>query len=101
MSLYAFVALKYLAPLERIQQTVDRHRTYLRELHAAGKLVTSGPFQPREGGGLLLRIEDPAEIAALLARDPYHQEQLVADTIYLWDPNIGRDGLDSLAPRPG
>ena len=56
MALYAFVALKYEAPLERIQQTVDRHRAYLRELLAQGKMVCSGPFVPREGGGLLLRI---------------------------------------------
>jgi hypothetical protein len=36
----------------------------------------------------------------LLAKDPYHVENLVSDTIYVWDPNIGREGLDSLAPRP-
>jgi uncharacterized protein YciI len=94
--MYAFVALKYLAPLERIQKTVDKHRAYLRELQAAGKMICSGPFVPREGGGLLLRIDDPAEIAPLLAKDPYHLEGLVSDTIYVWDPNIGREELDSL-----
>lgn len=99
--MYAFVALKYLAPMERIQKTVDAHRAYLRELHAQGKMVCSGPFVPREGGGLLLRISDPSEIAPLLAKDPYHIEQLVSDTIYVWDPNIGRDGLDGLAGKPG
>jgi uncharacterized protein YciI len=93
--MYAFVALKYLAPLERILRTTDKHRTYLRELHAAGKMICSGPFVPREGGGLLLRIDDPAEIAPLLAKDPYHIEGLVSDTIYVWDPNIGREELDS------
>ena len=100
MALYAFVALKYEAPLDRIQQTVDSHRAYLRELLAQGKMVCSGPFVPREGGGLLLRVEDRSEIAPLLAKDPYHVEKLVSDTIYVWDPNIGREGLDSLAPRP-
>jgi len=99
MALYAFVALKYLAPLERIQKTVDQHRAYLRELHAQGKMVCSGPFVPRTGGAMLLRIEDPSEIAPILARDPFHQENLVSDTIHVWDPNIGREGLDSLAPR--
>ena len=101
MALYAFVALKYLAPMERILKTVDAHRAYLRELHAQGKMVCSGPFVPREGGALLLRIDDPKEIAPLLAKDPYHLENLVSDTIYVWDPNIGREGLDALAPRKG
>jgi uncharacterized protein YciI len=99
MALYAFVALKYLAPLERMQQTVDRHRAYLRELQARGKMVCSGPFVPREGGAMLLRVEHPSEIEVLLAKDPYHVEKLVSDTIYVWDVNIGREGLDSLA-RP-
>lgn len=98
--MYAFVALKYLAPLERIQQTVDRHRAYLRELKAAGKLVCSGPFVPREGGGLLLRIDSADEIQPLLAKDPYHLEGLVSDTIYVWDPNIGREDLDQISRRP-
>ena len=100
MALYAFVALKYTAPLERILQTVDRHCAYLLELHSQGKMVASGPFVPREGGALLLRINDPSEIAPLLAKDPYHIENLCTDTIYLWDPGVGRDGLDSLAKAP-
>lgn len=101
MALYAFVALKYTAPLERILKTVDRHRAYLRELHEQGKLVASGPFVPREGGGLLLRINDASEIAPLLARDPYHMEGLCTDTIHVWDPGIGREGLDGLAKAQG
>jgi len=100
MALYAFVALKYLYPLERMQQTVERHRAYLRELHAQGRMVCSGPFVPREGGAMLLRVEAPSEIEPILAKDPYHLEKLVADTIYIWDPNVGREGLDSLAPKP-
>ena len=96
MALYAFVALKYRYPLERMLKTIDRHRAYLRELLVQGKMVASGPFVPREGGGLLLRIENPAEIAPLLARDPYHLEGLVSDIVYVWDPNIGREGLDKL-----
>src|SRR6266852_3261839 len=97
MAIYAFVVLKYRYPLERMQKTLDRHRAYLRELHGQGKLVCSGPFVPREGGALLLRVSEEKEIAELLAKDPYQLEQLVETTIYKWDPNIGREGLDSLA----
>jgi uncharacterized protein YciI len=85
----AFVALKYRFPLERILQTVDRHRAYLRELHGKGKLVASGPFEPRTGGGLLIRAESEEELQALLANDPFQQEQLVETTVYRWAPNIG------------
>ena len=37
------------------------------------------------------------EIEGLLAKDPYQLEKLVSHTVYVWDPNIGREGLDSLA----
>ncbi|HUJ24648.1 MAG TPA: YciI family protein [Myxococcales bacterium] len=98
--MYAFVALKYLVPMERILVTVDRHRAYLRELKAQGRLVCSGPFVPREGGGLLLRIDSADEIQPLLDKDPYHVENLVSDTIYVWDPNIGREEIDQISRRP-
>ena len=98
MALYAFVALKYTVPLERILQSQDKHRTYLRELLAQGKMICSGPFVPRSGGALLLRVEDEKEIPGILAKDPFQIEKLVETTIYKWDPNIGREGLDSLKP---
>ncbi len=92
MALTAFVALKYRFPLERMHQTVDRHRAYMRDLLAQGKLIASGPFNPREGGGLLLRVADEAELTAVLAGDPYQQEKLVDSTIYRWEPNTGSVG---------
>src|SRR5207253_2927744 len=98
VALYAFVALKYRYPLERMQKTVDRHRAYLRELITQGKMIASGPFVPREGGALLLRVEEESEIPLILSKDPYQVEELVDTTIYRWAPNIGAEGLDSL-PR--
>jgi uncharacterized protein YciI len=99
VALYAFVALKYRYPLERMLQSIDRHRAYLRELHAQGKLIASGPFVPREGGALLLRVEEEAEIQSIVAKDPFQLEGLVDTTIHKWAPNIGVEGLDGLAAR--
>jgi uncharacterized protein YciI len=94
--MYAYVVLRYLYDLERINQTIDRHRAYLRELHDKRKLVASGPLVPRTGGALLLRVSDEAELAQLLADDPFTQEQLVEHVIHRWAPNIGVEGLDGL-----
>lgn len=94
--MYAYVVLRYTVPLERIQETTDRHRAYLRQLHEQKKLVASGPFVPRTGGGLLMRVADEAELQALLAADPFHQEQLVESTVHVWAPNIGIAGLDGI-----
>jgi uncharacterized protein YciI len=97
VALYAFVAVRYRYPLDRMMQTIDGHRAYLRDLHAKGKMVASGPFVPREGGGILLRVEDESEIQPILAKDPFQIEQLVDTTVYKWAPNIGVEDLDSLA----
>ena len=94
--MYAFVVLKYRFPLERMQQTTDRHRAYLRELLAQKKLIASGPFDPREGGGLLIRAADDAELQGMLAKDPFQIEKLVDTTIHRWVPGIGVEGLDAL-----
>jgi uncharacterized protein YciI len=94
--MYAYVVLRYLVDLERIGQTVDRHRAYLRELKERRKLVASGPLVPRTGGALLLRFTDDAELAQLIADDPFAQEKLVEHVVYRWAPNIGTEGLDAL-----
>jgi uncharacterized protein YciI len=99
VALYAFVAIRYRYPLDRMMQTIDRHRAYLRELHGKGKMVASGPFVPREGGGILLRVDDESEIQPILAKDPFHIEQLVDATVYKWAPNIGVEDLDSIAKK--
>ena len=99
MALYAIVVLKYRYPMERMQQTVERHRAYQRELLAQGKMIASGPFVPREGGALLLRVEDESEIQPIVEKDPFQVERLVDTTIHRWAPNIGVEGLESLA-RP-
>jgi uncharacterized protein YciI len=99
VALYAFVVLKYRYPHERMQQTLDRHRAYLRVLHAQGKMIASGPFLPREGGALLLRVEDESEIQPILDKDPFQIEKLVDTTVHRWAPNIGVDGLESIAAR--
>jgi uncharacterized protein YciI len=94
--MYAWVSLRYLVPLERIEQTVDRHRAYLRGLKERRKLVASGPLIPRTGGALLLRAADDDELTALISGDPFAQEGLVEHTVYRWAPNIGVEGLDGL-----
>ncbi|GAC1607493.1 MAG: hypothetical protein NVS4B10_22580 [Myxococcales bacterium] len=99
MATYFFVVLKYRVPLARIEESTPSHRAFLKELHGRGKLIASGPFVPREGGGFLMRVADAAELSGLLAQDPFHKEGLVETTIYNWAVGIGLEGLDSL-PRP-
>jgi uncharacterized protein YciI len=95
--MYAFVIIRYRKPLEEVLKVVDEHRAYLRSLKAAGTLVASGPFEPRFGGGLLLRLPDEGYDAALLAvrdGDPFVKHGVAQYELLPWLPNIGKEDLD-------
>ena len=56
--MYAIAIVRYRRPFPEIEPYVDEHRAYLRTLKADGRLLVSGPVDPRFGGVLLLRVPD-------------------------------------------
>ena len=50
-----------------------RHRAYLEQLLADGKLLASGPWADDSGALILYEAADEAEARALWAADPYSQ----------------------------
>ena len=98
--MYAIALINYRRPFEEIAPHVEEHRAYLRDLKARGLLLASGPFQPRHGGMLLLRIPDgPDKYAAMDAirdGDPFTQRGMAQYEMREWAPVIGTEGLDTL-----
>lgn len=80
----------YDAEPERITALLEQHRRWLREQYDAGRFLLSGPREPRTGGVILARGEDPAQLADLVATDPFvlagaaHYELLAFRA--LWGP---------------
>ena len=64
-----------------------------------GWLLASGPFEPRVGGALLLRVPD-GDLGATLDRirdqDPFVREGVAQYELLPWRPVIGAEGLDQL-----
>jgi uncharacterized protein YciI len=97
--MYALAILRYRRPLEEVLPTVDAHRAYLRTLQERGILIASGPFDPRSGGGLLLRIPDDDVQGALDAvrdGDPFTKAGLAQYELLPWAPTIGKEALDRM-----
>jgi uncharacterized protein YciI len=95
--MYAVVILRYTAPLDEVIAATDDHRSYLRSLKERGILLASGPFEPRTGGALLLRLPDAGPtLEAIRDADPFHQRGLAAYELHHWRPGIGTEGLDQL-----
>lgn len=97
--MYVIALVRYMKPLEEVLKFVDAHRAYLRELKQRGVLLASGPFEPRFGGALLLRLAGPKDDRALLAirdGDPFVKEGLAQYELLPWAPVIGKEELDRL-----
>lgn len=97
--MYAIAILRYRKPLEEVLPHVDEHRAYLRQLKEAGRLLASGPFEPRSGGALVLRVDDGDPHAALDAirdGDPFTREGVAQYELLVWNPVVGREDLDKI-----
>ncbi|MBI3132315.1 MAG: hypothetical protein HYZ13_13425 [Acidobacteria bacterium] len=97
--MYALAILRYRKPLEEVLKVVEDHRAYLRGLKEQGLLIASGPFEPRCGGGLLLRVPEEGAAAALdriRDEDPFTITGCAQYELLPWNPVIGKEGLDSL-----
>jgi len=97
--MYALAIIRYRRPFEEVAPHVDAHRAYLRELKEQGLLLASGPFDPRAGGGLLLRLPDDDVIGTLdriRDRDPFSKLSLAQYELLPWAPVIGKEDLDQL-----
>ncbi len=97
--MYALGIIRYRRPLEEITKVTDEHRAYLRTLKEKGVLLASGPFDPRNGGALLLRVDDADTLTALDAirdNDPFVKHGLVQYELLPWNPVIGKEELDRL-----
>ncbi len=97
--MYALAIIRYRRPLEEIAKVTDDHRAWLRELKKRGVLIASGPFDPRFGGALLLRIKD-GDVGGALDRirdeDPFVKQNLVQYELLPWNVMAGVDDLDKI-----
>ena len=95
--MYALAVFRYLRPLDEVLPHVEAHRAYLRGLEAEGVLLASGPFEPRHGGALLLRVPEDGAVAALERvrdGDPFTRLGLAAYELLPWRPVLGLERLD-------
>ncbi len=89
----AFFVVTYAHPDEAGWRThVMAHVAYLEDLLKDGTLRASGPFQgtPQRAAMLILSAPDRDAVLAVIAKDPFAIEGLIADmTVTQWDPMFG------------
>lgn len=70
------VNLTYTAPLERVDDALEAHRAFLERQFDAGVFIAAGPKLPRTGGIILAARIGRERLDAILATDPFAQQQL-------------------------
>lgn len=65
--------IRYTKPLDEVQKHQSAHREYLQGLYAQGKLVCSGPREPRTGGVIIANVDSELEVSKIVADDPYFE----------------------------
>ncbi len=80
------VEITYRAPLARIDETLAAHRAHLQAGYERGLLLASGPQVPRQGGVLLARAAQRAELEAFIAQDPYRLQDLAEYRLIEFQP---------------
>lgn len=101
---YALALIRYRRPLDEVVANTEDHRAYLRSLHAAGTLLVSGPFDPRTGGALILRLPEGdvgRALDAIRDADPFWQRGIAQYELLPWNPVIGAQALDQLGRATG
>jgi uncharacterized protein YciI len=97
--MYVLATLRYRVPIDVVERHTPDHRAYLRSLKERGTLVASGPFDPRTGGALLLRVPDGTgwdELAKLRDGDPFVTHGVAQYDLQAWNVTIGKDALDAV-----
>ena len=96
--MYAIVLIRYRRPIEEVIAATPEHRQYLTGLRDAGILLASGPFDPRTGGALILRLPDdePGSLDRVRDGDPFWQRGIANYELLRWAPAIGLEALDRL-----
>lgn len=90
--------LRYIVPIETIDQFLVEHRRVLQELCDQNILVCSGPKNPRDGGIMMLNVADIDTAKRILSADPFWREELATYEFIEFTPVKCAAGFASFLP---
>ncbi|BAX80636.1 YciI family protein [Labilibaculum antarcticum] len=90
------ISLTYKVPLEKVEEELNNHVQYLKEQYALGNFQASGRKVPRTGGVILSTVKDKKQLEEILAKDPFHKNDLADYTITEFIPSMTSEDLTCL-----
>jgi uncharacterized protein YciI len=68
--------LKYIKPLDEVERLMPEHKAFLDRFYREGKLVCSGPREPRTGGVIMADVDSEVEAMKIVVEDPFFAEKV-------------------------
>ena len=90
------ISLEYLVPEAEIDALLGRHVAWLKTCRDSGHFLAWGRKVPREGGVILAKAADRAEIESIAAGDPFVTEGAAEVSIVEWAPSFYGEGMEAL-----
>ena len=91
---HSVIEVTYIAPIEKIDDVLPKHREFLQTGYRNGMLLCSGPKNPRIGGIVIARAETEQEIVNFFAGDPYKINNLAEYRITEFNPVLHQEFLN-------
>jgi uncharacterized protein YciI len=80
------VLLKYIQPLERVDEFVPAHVEFLKACYEQSQFIFSGPRIPRTGGIILANVESLEAVWSLIKEDPFYIHQIAEFEVIEFKP---------------
>lgn len=82
------ILLKYIQPLERVDEFVPSHIEFLKTCYSQSKFIFSGPRIPRTGGIILANVESLEAVWDLIKDDPFYVHQIAKFEVIEFKPRM-------------
>ncbi len=79
------IRITYTAPIEKIDNHLVEHRSYLDQCYTDGHYLVSGPQIPRTGGIIIAQGTSESDIHNLMKKDPFSIHGLIEYDITQFD----------------
>ncbi|MEH7301916.1 YciI family protein [Neobacillus drentensis] len=86
--------LKYIKPIEEVENQLEPHRAYLEKYYSLQKFICSGRQNPRVGGVILCNAENREEVETIIQEDPFYSKNIATYEIIEFTPTMHADGFE-------
>lgn len=70
------LSLKYIKPIEEVENELEAHISYLEKYYSLQKFICSGRKNPRTGGIILCNAENTNEVKGIINEDPFYKKNI-------------------------